>query len=66
LNFKIILIQKFKIQELDFQKDSNFVLNFQNLLWFILNPIVYSPWFKFEYLNQLPKLQILKVLKQLI
>jgi hypothetical protein len=30
-------------------------LNFQHLFWFILNPFIYSPWFKFEYLNQLPK-----------
>jgi hypothetical protein len=35
-------------------------LNFQNLLRFILNPFIYSPWFKFEYLKPTSKISDFK------
>jgi hypothetical protein len=35
-----------------FRKNSNFIFEF--LFWFILFILRLKPWFKFEYLNQIP------------
>jgi hypothetical protein len=52
------------MQKLDFQKDLNSVLNFSNpvSVYFIL-PLIQSPWFQFEYLNQILDFQFCKVPK---
>jgi hypothetical protein len=50
----LVSITDLKIQKLIFQKDSNFDSNIQKLFWFILKISSFKPWFKFEYLNQIP------------